>query len=144
MCIYLHLTYRLRMENFYLIFECNKYKMRVYLNLSNKDLSNKFVDINRDIRLLNKFTIVIEAVKENIANKSQYNWELDIPGIGSVYAIKIDKHRFYTLQIVFSGYRELYICRYGKKESQENTKKLTDTISSIKSIEIQKILCDGK
>lgn len=78
----------------------------------------------------------------NIANKTQYNWELDIPTIGSVYAIKVDKHRFYTLQILNLGYKELYICRYGKKESQENTKKLIDTISSTKSVEIQKILCN--
>jgi len=138
----LHLTYRLIMENFYLITECHRHKFRVFLNQSNKDLSNKFVELNKDPKALNKFTLVIESVKQNIANKTQYNLELEIKDVGTVYAIKVDQHRFYTLQIKYMGYRELYICRYMKKESQQNTKKLTDTISSIKSIQIQKILCD--
>lgn len=51
------------MENFYQIYECNKYKLRVYLNQSNKDLSNKFVEINRDKKLIDKFTLVIESIK---------------------------------------------------------------------------------
>lgn len=59
----MYLTYRLRMENFYQIYECNKYKLRVYLNQSNKDLSNKFVEINRDKKLIDKFTLVIESIK---------------------------------------------------------------------------------
>jgi hypothetical protein len=128
------------MENFYLIHECSKNKFKVYLNQSNKDLVTKFVDINRNPSVLKKFILVIEAVKIKAHNKTQYNWEMDLP-IGSVYAIKVDSHRFYTLQIERLGCRELYICRYGKKESQENSKKLTSTITAIESIEIQKILC---
>lgn len=82
---------------------------------------------------------MIESVKVKSHNKTQYNWELDCE-YGSVYAIKVDIHRFYTLHTTDNGYRELFIYRYGKKESQENTKKLTSTIESIKQIQIQKIL----
>lgn len=127
------------MENFYLIYECHENKFRVYLNQSNSDLSKKFTEINRNDKLTKKFVLVIEAVKANAHNKSQYNWESDFKS-GSVYAIKIDNHRFYTLQITNNGYRELFICRYAKKESQENTKKITTTIESIESINIQKLL----
>ena len=98
----------------------------------------KFSEINRNTKLTKKFVLVIEAVKEQIHNKTQYNWEMDF-NMRTVYAIKIDLHRFYTLEIKTNGYRELFICRYGKKESQENTKKLTTTINSIKDIEIEKI-----
>lgn len=127
------------MENFYLICECCQNKFRVYLNQSNSDLTKKFTEINRNDRLINKFVLVIEALKTKEFNKTQYNWEMDLD-IGSVYAIKVDSHRFYTLQIISNGYRELYICRYGKKESQENTKKLISTIESIQNINIQKLL----
>ncbi len=113
----------------------------MFLNHSNKELVDKFVEINRKPALTNKFILVIEAVKTNNFNRSQYNWEKDLD-IGSIYAIKIDTHRLYTLQINTKDFRELYICRYGKKESQENTKKLINTISSIKSIQIKKLLCD--
>lgn len=126
------------MENFYLICECHENKFRVYLNQSNSDLTKKFTEINRNEKLTRKFVLVIEAVKINSHNKSQYNWEDDFD-FGSVYAIKVDHHRFYTLQIMSRGYRELYICRYGKKESQENTKKLLTTIGSIENIQIEKI-----
>lgn len=127
------------MENFYLICSCERNKFRVYLNLSNSELTKKFTEINRSEKLTRKFVLVIEAVKINSHNKTQYNWEMDF-GFGSVYAIKVDFHRFYTLEIMCKGYRELYICRYGKKESQENTKKLTSTIESIKNLTIEKIL----
>ena len=127
------------MECFYLIHECSKNKFRVYLNQSNKDLAGKFIEINRNELTLRKFVLILEAVKTNVSNKSQYNWEASLSN-GEVYAIKIDQHRFYTLQIKNQGYKELYICRYGKKESQGNTKKLTDTIYTIESIQIQKML----
>ena len=127
------------MENLYLIHQCEEHRFRVYLNLSNADLSKKFVEINRNEKLTRKFVLVLEAIKIKSSNKTQYNWEGDFD-CGSVYAIKVDFHRFYTLQINSEGYRDLYICRYGKKESQENTKKLTDTIESIQNINIQKLL----
>lgn len=126
------------MENFYLISECHQNRFRVYLNRSNSDLAKKFTEINRNERLTRKFVLVIEAVKINSHNKMQYNWEADFD-CGSVFAIKVDHHRFYTLQMNNANYRELYICRYGKKESQGNTKKLTTTINTIESIQIQKI-----
>lgn len=126
------------MENFYLICECQENRFRVYLNQSNSDLTKKFTEINRNEKLTKKFVLVIEAIKYKTENRTQYNWEADF-GSGSVYAIKIDSHRFYTLQITNEGYRELYICRYGKKESQGNTKKLTTTIKTIESIQIKKI-----
>lgn len=126
------------MENFYVLCECHQNRFRVYLNHSNSDLTKKFTEINRNEKLTKKFVLVIEAVKCKTDNKTQYNWEADFE-FGSVYAIKIDLHRFYTLQTIKNGSRELYIYRYGKKESQENTKKLTTTINAIKSIQIEKI-----
>ena len=128
----------LTLENFYLICECHKNRFRVYLNQTNSDLVKKFNEINRNEKLTRKFVLVIEAVKVNDYTKSQYNWEADFK-CGSVYAIKVDSHRFYTPQVVNNNYRELYICRYGKKESQENTKKLTSTVNSIENIQIEKI-----
>ncbi|MDI9365071.1 MAG: hypothetical protein QM541_08985 [Flavobacterium sp.] len=127
------------MENFYLIYQCVENKFRVFLNLSNSDLTKKFTEINRDKKTIHKFVLVIEAIKVNSENKTQYNLEADCNN-GKIYAIKVDQHRFYTLQTTNNGYRELYISRYGKKESQENTKKLTATIETIKIIQIQKIL----
>lgn len=126
------------MENFYLICECHQNRFRVYLNQSNSDLTKKFTEINRSEKLTRKLVLVIESVKNKTENRTQYNWETDF-NFGSVYAIKIDSHRFYTLQINSGGYRELYICRYGKKESQENTKKLITTINTIQNIQIEKI-----
>lgn len=126
------------MENFYIICECHQNRFRVYLNQSNSDLTKKFTEINRNEKLTRKFVLVIEAVKNKTENKTQYNWEADFI-FGSVYAIKIDSHRFYTLQAINNGYRELFIYRYGKKESQENTKKLTTTINTIENIQIEKI-----
>lgn len=87
-----------------------------------------------------KFTLVIEAIKLNTANREQFNYESECE-LGKIYAIKIGSHRFYTL-IHICDYKELYICRYGKKETQKNDKKLTDTINSIKRISIQKQLSD--
>ncbi len=126
------------MENFYIICECHQNRFRVYLNHSNSDLTKKFTEINRNEKLTRKFVLVIEAVKNKTENKTQYNWEADFT-FGSVYAIKVDSHRFYTLQAINNGYRELFIYRYGKKESQENTKKLTTTINTIENIQIEKI-----
>lgn len=126
------------MESFYLIYECKINKFKVFLNHSNKDLANKFVEINRNPTSLKKFVLVIEAVKTKTHNRTQYNWEMDI-AIGSIYAIKVDQHRLYTLQRENQGCRELYICRYAKKESQTNSKKIDSIIKSIGSIKIQKI-----
>ena len=127
------------MENFYLIHFCDVHKFRVYLNGSNSDLTKKFTEINRNKNSTNKFVLVIEAVKKNIANKTQFNWEAST-SLGEVYAIKVDEHRFYTLVCKYNGYRELFICRYGRKQTQQNDKKLTATIDSISKILLQKML----
>lgn len=127
------------MEIYYLIHNCDETKFRLFLNQSNSDICKKFNEINKNPKLFKKFILVIEAVKTKVHNKTQFNWEMSFE-CGEVYAIKIDNHRFYTLLVVNSGYRELYMSRYGKKESQENTKKLISTISSIENISIQKAL----
>lgn len=127
------------MENFYLIHFCEDNKFRIYLNVSNSEMTKKFTEINRNVKLTNKFVLVIEAVKHNIANKTQFNWEASCE-FGEIYAIKIDSHRFYTLVCKNMGYRELYICRYGKKQTQQNDKKIIDIINSISKISIQKLL----
>ncbi len=127
------------MEVYYLIHNCDETKFRLFLNQSNSDICKKFNEINKNPKLFKKFILVIEAVKTKVHNKTQFNWEMSFE-CGEVYAIKIDNHRFYTLVVVNSGYRELYMSRYGKKESQENTKKLISTISSIENISIQKAL----
>lgn len=127
------------MENFYLIHFCDASKFRVYLNSSNSEVTKKFTEINRSKNLTQKFVLVIEAVRKNIANKSQFNWEAKCK-MGEIYAIKVDEHRFYTLVTKNLGYRELYICRYGKKQSDQNSKKLIAIIESIGEISLQKIL----
>ncbi len=127
------------MENFYLIHYCEDNKFRVYLNGSNSEVTKKFTEINRNVKLTNKFVLVIEAVKNNIANKSQFNWEASCE-LGEIYAIKIDNHRFYTLVCKNIGYRELYICRYARKQTQQNDKKIVATINSVSKISIQKLL----
>ncbi|RCW89790.1 hypothetical protein DFQ08_1095 [Winogradskyella arenosi] len=99
----------------------------------------KFNQINRDEKTVKKFVIVIEAVKVNVANKSQWNWESKCD-LGEIYAIKVDNHRFYTLVCKNLGYRELYISRYGRKQTNSNDKKLIATINSISKITIQKLL----
>lgn len=124
------------MENFYQIYHCEEYKFRVFLNANNSELLKKFHEIHRNEILVNKFIYVIEAVKEGIQNRTQYNWEADIC-YGKVYAIKVDSHRFYTLQVTNNGFKELYICRYGKKESQKNDKTLNAIIQSIDGINIK-------
>ena len=127
------------MESFYQIHSCDEHRVRFYLNHSNSDLLKKFNEIHRKDVLINKFVLVIEAVKKGIANSTQFNWEYNTPR-GDVYAIKVNEHRFYTLVINEGTHKEYYISRYGKKESQQNTKKLTSTIESIANIEIQKLL----
>lgn len=99
----------------------------------------KFTEINRSKSQTNKFILVIEAVKKNIANKTQFNWEATSQ-LGEIYAIKVDEHRFYTLVSKSNGYKELYICRYGRKQTQQNDKKLISIIESIPKITFQKIL----
>jgi hypothetical protein len=127
------------LENFYLIHCCEDNKFRVYLNSSNSDLSKKFNEINRNSKLTNKFVLVIESVKANIANKSQFNWEASCE-FGEIYAIKVDNHRFYTLVCKNQGYKDLFICRYGRKQTQQNDKKILSIINSIPKISIQKLL----
>jgi hypothetical protein len=99
----------------------------------------KFTEINRNKVQTNKFILVIEAVKNNIANKTQFNWEAKSQ-LGEIYAIKVDEHRFYTLVSKNTIYKELFICRYGRKQTQQNDKKLISTIESISKITFQKIL----
>jgi len=82
--------------------------------------------------------LVIEAVKINAHNKHQFNSEYKCD-LGDIYAIKVENHRFYTLIFKDDGYRNLYISRYGRKQTQQNDKKLTTTIQSISKIEIKKI-----
>ncbi len=127
------------MENFYKIYHCEDYKFKVYLNCTNSELTKKFTEINRNPTLVKKFVLVIEAVKKNISNKSQFNYE-DTCEFGDIFAIKVDNHRFYTLVQKNIEYRELYICRHGKKQTQQNDKKLTAIIKSIPQISIQKML----
>jgi len=118
---------------------CDKNKFRVFLNLSNNEVTKKFTEINRNPKLIKKFVLVIEAVKNKIANKTQYNWEDSCP-LGEIYAIKVNEHRFYTLETKNDGYKNLFICRYAKKQSQQNSKKLTSIIESIPKITIQTLL----
>ena len=121
------------MENFYQILFCEKNRFRVFLNHSNSDLVKKFVEINRDSKMLKKLIMVIEAVKINNFNRTQYNYE-GKTALGDIYAIKVEQHRFYTLQLSNDRFRELFICRYGKKESEQNDKQLTTTIKAIEQI----------
>jgi len=135
----LHLTNRLSLENFYLIHCCETNRFRVYLNHSNSDVVKKFNQINRNQTTTNKFVLVIEAVKIGVANKTQWNWEESCE-LGEIYAIKVDEHRFYTIVSSNEGFRELFICRYGRKQTNTNDKKLLTTINSISKIELQKLL----
>lgn len=135
----MHLTNRLSLENFYLIHCCEENKFKVYLNHSNSDVVKKFNQINRKQTTTNKFVLVIEAVKNGVANTSQWNWE-DSCDLGEIFAIKVDEHRFYTVVTSCLGYKELFICRYGRKQTNTNDKKLLATIGSISKIELQKLL----
>jgi len=127
------------LENFYLIHLCEVKKFRVFLNCSNSDVIKKFNQINRDPKAIKKFVLVIEAVKANVANKTQFNKEGSCD-LGDIYAIKVNNHRFYTLVCKKGGYKELYISRYGRKQSQKNSKKLTTTINSIAKVSFQILL----
>lgn len=132
----MHLTNRLSLDCFIQIYKCDIEKYRVYLNSSNAEVFKKFNEISRSQKTVNKFVLVIEAVKLRIDNKTQFNWEGKCD-YGDIYAIKVDNHRFYTIIYNHDGYRNLYICRYGKKQSNSNDKTLTSTIDSISKIEIQ-------
>lgn len=129
------------MDNFIKIYNCDIYKYRVFLNASNAEVLKKFNQITRTNKTLNKFVLVIEAVKINAHNKQQFNYE-DSCDLGDIYAIKIDTHRFYTLVAKELGYRNLFISRYGRKQTQKNDKKLLAIIKSISKIEITKIFKD--
>jgi hypothetical protein len=87
-----------------------------------------------------KFYRCIKAIEGNFANRTQYNLEKDCDN-GKVYAIKINLHRFYTLDITENGKRCLYISKYGKKQSQTNDKKLTKIIESVCLID-RKLISD--
>ena len=54
------------MENFYQILFCEKNRFRVFLNHSNSDLVKKFVEINRDSKMLKKLIKVIRPKKYRI------------------------------------------------------------------------------
>lgn len=128
------------LENFIQIDSCEEYKVKVFLSFSNSDLQKKFVEITKNDTSWHKFVLILESIKQNIANTTQFNYEGSCE-LGDIYAIKIPPHhRFYTLIRKDEGYKELYICRYGKKESQKNDKKLTASINSIHKIEINKLL----
>lgn len=127
------------MEYFVKIYECDLNRFRVFLNSTNSDLFKKFNELCRDEKLVKKFVLVIEAVKINQHNKHQFNSEHKCE-LGDIYAIKVENHRFYTLIYKDDGYRNLYISRYGRKQTQVNDKKLTAIIQSISKIEIKKIL----
>ncbi|QIE58635.1 hypothetical protein G5B37_03385 [Rasiella rasia] len=99
----------------------------------------KFNEINRQEKTINKFALVVAAIQDKTANRTQFNREGSC-SLGEIYAIKVDNHRFYTLVIKYQGYREYYISRYGRKQSQTNDKKLTKTIESISKITITKFL----
>lgn len=134
----MHLTNRLSLESFYVICECHQNKFRVYLCMEDTTLLQKFSEIHRNEKLKRKLAIIFAAIKTNVSNSTQYNYEGPCEN-GKIYAIKIDSHRFYTIQITNNGYRELFISRYQKKESQKNTKKIDQTLEAIKKIEIQKM-----
>lgn len=127
------------MENFYLIHYCDKTRFRLFLNHSNAEVVKKFNEVNRDKISTQKFTLVVEAVKNKFANRTQWNWEGTCE-LGEIYAIKVAEHRFYTVVSSNDGYRELFICRYGRKQTNSNDKKLTTTIDSISKIEFNKPL----
>lgn len=115
-----------------------KYLLRAYIDISNKELYKKFGEVLSNEKTQKKFLIILKAIEQKIANRTQYNREGKCD-LGIIYAIKIDNHRFYTIESTVGSWRELFICRYGKKQSQTNDKKLTDTINSIKEIEIKKV-----
>jgi len=132
----LHLTNRLSLEFFIQIYICEQNKFRVFLNSSDSDVFKKFNEISRNERTVSKFSLVIESVKLRIQNRTQFNYEGKCE-YGDIYAIKVDNHRFYTIIYNHDGYRNLYITRYGRKQSNTNDKTLTTTINSISKIEIQ-------
>ncbi len=124
------------MEIYYKIHECPEGKFKFFLNFTNNDLLKKFQEINKNPKLLKKYILVIESIKVGVSNTTQFNYEGKCPS-GDVYAIKIDSHRFYTLLIKEDNCKKYYISRYGKKQSQQNTKLLTDIINSICKCQIQ-------
>ena len=136
----MHLTNRLILENYYLIDECPDAKFRLYINFSNAELIKKFTEINRDIKLTEKFVLAVEAIKNKIANTTQWNYEGNCE-YGDIYAIKIKpNHRFYTIVVKEGGYRNLYMSRYARKQSNQNDKAIISIINSIKKAQFQIIL----
>lgn len=129
------------MEFFIQIYNCDEKRFRVFINSSNSILFKKFNEVSRNPKTVNKFTLVIESVKLGISNRKQFNWEGKCE-YGDIYAIKVDSHRFYSVFLNIEGYRNLYLCRYGRKQSNKNDKTLNSIISSINKIEIQKFFKD--
>jgi hypothetical protein len=104
----LRFTYWLSLESFYTIHTSKEHKFKVYLNHSNSELTKKFSELHRDKKLKRKFVLVILAIREHIANSTQWNFESKSP-LGDIYAIKVEQHRFCTLVRKSEGYRELYV-----------------------------------
>ena len=110
--------------------------MIFYLNISNPEVLKKISDLSRDNKHYKQFVLVIQAIKAGFANTTQFNYEGKC-SYGDIYAIKVDEHRFYTIIFKNDGYKNFYICRYGKKQSQQNDRKLTTIIDSMSKIELQ-------
>lgn len=124
------------MSNFCLIRSCEINRARFYLNFDDSELMTKMSNVHRDNRSYKKLELVLAAIRLKTANRTQYNFEANL-ACGKVYAIKVDEHRFYTLEKTSEGYRDYYITKYGRKQSDKNTKKLTDIIDSIDNITIE-------
>lgn|GEM_PF-2006223 len=116
------------MNNFVEI--CDEQGCSIYIDYTDKELNKKITEINRNQSLKNKFNLVLKSLIENTFNKTIFNFEHKCTD-GKVYAIKVDNHRFYTLALPDGNQRRYFISRYGKKESQQNDKKLTKIIETV-------------
>lgn len=130
------------MDYFYRIYGNDESKFQVFLNVSDQDLLKKFSLIHRNPTSVNKFKIIIKAIERDITNKTQWNWE-GTCSYGEIYAIKIDEHRIYTVVHVHNSIKCLFMCKYGRKQSQKNDKKLNNIIRSISNLSFQKVLGNG-
>lgn len=125
------------MESYFLIYTSENSNFKVYLNISNSEVSKKFSELSRKPKLMNKFLLIIKAVESNEHNRTQFNHE-DECDYGRIFAIKINEHRLYTIVHNDKGIRNLYISRYGRKQSQKNDKNIKSIIDSIRKIIIHK------
>ncbi|MFM9400795.1 hypothetical protein ACKLNQ_02510 [Myroides odoratimimus] len=94
---------------------------------------------------LEKFKLVLYAVRDEIANRTQFNREGDC-SLGVIYAIKVGQHRFYSIYTnnPMDNYRELYVCKYEKKQTQKNNNTINETLKAIKKLEFNKLFEDGE